>query len=67
MGGDDIHVESAGLEPADAVNPLVVDVMKEVGVDLSRKKPQQHQRLARRRNRFLQKITSCATMSSFAT
>lgn len=34
-----IHVESAGLEPAAAVNPLVVDVMKEDGFDLSHQKP----------------------------
>jgi arsenate reductase len=40
MGKDDFYVESAGLEPADSVNPLVVEVMKEEGIDLSRKKPQ---------------------------
>jgi arsenate reductase len=33
-------VESAGLIPAGAVNPLVIEVMKEEGVDLSEKKPQ---------------------------
>ena len=40
MGDLDFDVESAGLEPADAVNPIVVDVMKEEGIDLSHKKPQ---------------------------
>jgi arsenate reductase (thioredoxin) len=36
-GGDDYFVESAGLEPRQ-INPLVVAVMKEEGVDLSEKK-----------------------------
>jgi arsenate reductase len=40
MAGDQFHVESAGMEPAAVVNPLVVEVMKEIGVDLSGKKPQ---------------------------
>jgi len=34
MAGDRIHVESAGLEPK-PVNPLVVEVMQEIGYDLS--------------------------------
>ena len=34
MAGDWIHVESAGLEPK-PVNPLVVEVMLEIGYDLS--------------------------------
>jgi arsenate reductase len=32
---------SAGTEPGDHVHPVVVDVMREVGVDLSHAKPQQ--------------------------
>ena len=40
LGGDRFRVESAGLEPADRVHPLVVEVMKEEGIDLSDKKPQ---------------------------
>ena len=35
--GDRIHVESAGLEPK-PVNPLVVEVMQEIGYDLSKAK-----------------------------
>lgn len=38
--GDHFEIESAGLEPAEAINPLVVAVMQEVGIDLSKKKPQ---------------------------
>ena len=33
-GGDDFFVESAGLEPG-RLNPIVVDAMKEVGIDIS--------------------------------
>jgi arsenate reductase len=37
---DDIFVaQSAGLEPG-TINPLVVEIMKEVGIDLSQKKTQ---------------------------
>jgi arsenate reductase len=38
--GDHFEIESAGLEPAEGVNPLVIRVMAEVGFDLSEKKPQ---------------------------
>ena len=40
FAGDSFEVESAGLEPADQVNPLVVEAMAEIGFDLSAKKPQ---------------------------
>jgi arsenate reductase (thioredoxin) len=33
-GGDQVVVRSAGTAPADKVNPAVVDVMSEVGIDL---------------------------------
>jgi len=39
LGGDSFEVESAGLEPT-AINPLVVKVMQEEGIDVSQKKPQ---------------------------
>jgi arsenate reductase len=32
--GDDFFVESAGLEPG-KLNPIVVDAMKEIGIDIS--------------------------------
>ncbi len=38
--GGNFEIESAGFEPAQAVNPLVVRVMGEEGFDLSEKKPQ---------------------------
>lgn len=40
FAGEDFSVESAGLVPAEEINPLVVEVMKEEGIDLSGKKPQ---------------------------
>lgn len=40
FAGDTFEVESAGLNPAERVHPLVQQVMGEVGIDLSGKKPQ---------------------------
>jgi arsenate reductase len=40
LAGEGFIIESAGMEPAEKVNPLVVEVMKEEGFDLSSKKPQ---------------------------
>jgi arsenate reductase len=37
LAGGKVHVESAGLEPK-SVNPLVVEVMQEIGYDLSQAK-----------------------------
>ncbi len=37
--GEHFEVESAGLAPADGVNPLVVEAMQEEGIDLSDRKP----------------------------
>ena len=34
-----IEVESAGTEPSGGVNPIVVDVMEEAGIDVSRNTP----------------------------
>lgn len=35
FAGEGLVVESAGLVPAERINPLVVEVMKEDGIDLS--------------------------------
>ena len=34
-----VHVRSAGSEPADNINPAVVEVMAELGIDISREFP----------------------------
>ena len=57
--GDDFETESAGFEPSEEVNPLVVQVMKEVGLDLSQKKPQSVFELFKRGNLYEHVITVC--------
>jgi arsenate reductase (thioredoxin) len=37
--GDSVRVISAGSEPADQLNPAVVEAMEEVGVDISAERP----------------------------
>jgi arsenate reductase (thioredoxin) len=37
LGGDLFEAESAGLEPAE-INPLVIEAMKEIGIDISMKR-----------------------------
>ena len=37
LGSDKFDAESAGLDPK-AINPLVIEVMKEMGIDLSEKR-----------------------------
>ena len=39
LGGDRFEAESAGLEPTQ-VNPIVIDAMREIGIDISRNKTQ---------------------------
>ena len=38
-GGERVRVRSAGSEPADQVNPAVVVVMRELGLDLAGERP----------------------------
>ncbi len=38
-GGGQVHVRSAGSAPADEINPAVVQVMAELGIDVSREFP----------------------------
>ncbi|MDI9884746.1 arsenate reductase ArsC [Streptomyces sp. HNM0645] len=39
LAGDRIEVRSAGSAPADQVNPAAVEVMREVGIDISAETP----------------------------
>lgn len=57
--GDYFKIESAGLVPAEAVNPLVVQVMDEDGLDLSKKKPQSVFELFKQGKLFEHVITVC--------
>lgn len=60
FGGDKLHVESAGLEPADRVNPIVAEVMKEEGFDISENKPRNVFELYKQGLLFDYVITVCA-------
>jgi arsenate reductase (thioredoxin) len=37
---DDVRAESAGAEPAERVHPVVVEAMREIGIDLSGRRPE---------------------------
>jgi arsenate reductase (thioredoxin) len=39
LAGNKAAASSAGTEPASAINPIVVQVMREAGLDISAKKP----------------------------
>jgi arsenate reductase len=39
LGGDRVEVRSAGSEPADAVNPVAVQAMAELGIDIAAERP----------------------------
>ena len=39
LGGESVRVSSAGSEPAERINPAVLQAMAEVGLDLSREFP----------------------------
>lgn len=58
LAGDRFQVESAGLEPGQ-INPLVVEVMLEEGIDLSGKKTQSVFALKKAGRRFETVITVC--------
>jgi arsenate reductase len=34
-----VHCESAGSNPADKVNPLAIDILKEIDIDISQNRP----------------------------
>jgi len=39
LAGDRVTIRTAGSEPADEINPAVIEAMDEVGIDLSREFP----------------------------
>jgi arsenate reductase (thioredoxin) len=39
LAGDRVEVRSAGSEPADQINPVAVQAMREVGVDITAEQP----------------------------
>jgi arsenate reductase len=39
LAGDAVEVRSAGSEPADQINPVAVEAMREVGIDITGEQP----------------------------
>jgi arsenate reductase len=39
LAGDRIEVRSAGSEPAEQINPIAVEAMREVGIDITAQQP----------------------------
>jgi protein-tyrosine-phosphatase len=39
LGGEAVRVSSAGTEPAESINPVVVEAMRERGMDLAGRQP----------------------------
>ncbi|MGN6444243.1 arsenate reductase ArsC [Amnibacterium sp.] len=39
LGGDRVRVLSAGSEPAESINPVAVEAMREVGIDIAGTRP----------------------------
>jgi arsenate reductase len=39
LGGDNVEVLSAGSAPKDSINPVAVDAMREVGIDIADQQP----------------------------
>jgi arsenate reductase len=62
-GGDRFDVESAGLEPA-SINPNIIQVMQEVGIDLSQKGTQEVFDLFRKGKPYNAVITVCDQTSA---
>ncbi|MDJ0783891.1 MAG: arsenate reductase ArsC [Desulfosarcinaceae bacterium] len=59
MAGDRLHVESAGMRPTERVNPLMAEVMREEGIDISANKPQSVFELFKESRLFGHVITVC--------
>lgn len=63
FGEEKFRAESAGLEPG-ILNPLVVEVMKEDGIDISRNTPKSVTRFQRGGRQFTYVITVCDEASA---
>lgn len=61
--GDRIEADSAGLEPG-TLNPLAVEVMREVGIDISRNKPKSVFDLVKAGKLYSYVITVCDEASA---
>ena len=60
LGGDLFEVESAGLEPG-TLNPYVVEILKEDGIDISKKKTRDVFDLFKAGNTYDYVVTVCSS------
>jgi len=58
-GGERFDVLSAGLEPSKEINPLVIEVLREEGIDISSKKTNSVFEFFKQGKRFNYVITVC--------
>jgi arsenate reductase (thioredoxin) len=63
FGGNDIHVESAGIEPGQ-LNPFVVQVLKEMSIDIEGKKTQSVTDVLKKNKTYDYVITVCDETSA---
>ena len=63
MGGNRFQAESAGFEP-EPLNPLAVEVMREIGIDISQKKAQSVFDLFKKGRNYHYVITVCDEASA---
>ena len=63
LAGDRFEVESAGIEPGQ-LNPVVVEVLKEIGIDISGKKTQAVMDLLKHGRLYNYVITVCDETSA---
>lgn len=63
LAGDEFEVESAGIEPG-KINPVVADVLKEIGIDIANKKTQAVADLFKSDKRYDYVITVCDETSA---
>ena len=61
--GDRFQVESAGLEPGN-LNPVVVEAMQEIGIDISKNKTKSAFELYKQGNKYDYVITVCDEASA---
>lgn len=63
IAGDRFEVESAGIEPG-TLNPVVIEALKEEGIDITHKKPQAVMDLLRQGRGYHYVITVCDETSA---
>ena len=61
--GEDVHVESAGLSPG-TLNPLAVEVLREIGIDISSKETRDVFEVYKSGKLFSDVITVCDQASA---